>query len=55
MLSLDEITFCVMARAEINEAGRHIAAGIGLARPRDLSLLKNPFWFQKRLAGEDHD
>ena len=35
MLSPGEITFCVMARAETNEAGRHIAAGIGFARPRD--------------------
>jgi arginine decarboxylase len=35
MLSPGEITFCVMARAETNEAGRHIAAGIGLARPKD--------------------
>jgi arginine decarboxylase len=30
-----EITFCVMARAETNEAGRRIAAAIGLARPAD--------------------
>jgi arginine decarboxylase len=30
-----EITFCVMARAETNEFGRCIAAGIGLARPTD--------------------
>jgi arginine decarboxylase len=35
MLSPGEITFCVMARAETNEAGRHISAGIGLARPKD--------------------
>jgi arginine decarboxylase len=35
MLSPGEITYCVMARAETNEAGRHIAAGIGLARPKD--------------------
>ena len=35
MLSPGEITFCVMARTETNEAGRRIAAGIGLARPRD--------------------
>jgi arginine decarboxylase len=34
-LSPGEITFCVMARAETNELGRHIAAGIGLARPTD--------------------
>jgi len=35
MLSPGEITFCVMARAETDEAGRHIAAGIGLARPKN--------------------
>ena len=35
MLSPGEITFCVMARAETDEPGRNIAAGIGLARPRD--------------------
>src|ERR1700733_6077682 len=35
MLSSGEITFCVMARSETNEAGRRIAAGIGLARPKD--------------------
>jgi arginine decarboxylase len=34
-LSPGEITFCVMARAETNEPGRLIAAGIGLARPKD--------------------
>ena len=34
-LSPGEITFCVMARAETNEAGRRIAAAIGLARPKD--------------------
>ncbi len=32
-LSPGEITFCVMARAETNEPGRWINAGIGLARP----------------------
>jgi arginine decarboxylase len=37
-LSPGEITFCVMARAETNEPGRRIAASIGLARPKDLSL-----------------
>ncbi len=37
-LSPGEITFCVMARAETNEPGRLIAAGIGLARPKDPSL-----------------
>lgn len=30
-----EITFSVLARAETNEAGRHIHASIGLARPVD--------------------
>lgn len=34
-LSPGEITFCVMARAETNERGRWIMAGIGLARPTD--------------------
>jgi arginine decarboxylase len=30
-----DITFCVMARVETNEPGRHIHASIGLARPAD--------------------
>ena len=30
-----DITFCVMARAETNEFGRHVYASIGLARPTD--------------------
>ena len=30
-----DITFCVMARSETNEPGRHIHASIGLARPAD--------------------
>jgi len=34
-LNPGEITFCVMARAETNEFGRFISAGIGLARPTD--------------------
>ena len=34
-LSPGEITFCVLARAETNEPGRWIAAGIGLARPKN--------------------
>jgi arginine decarboxylase len=34
-LSPGEITFCVMARAETNEPGRWISAGIGLAWPKD--------------------
>jgi arginine decarboxylase len=34
-LSPDELTFCVLARSETNEPGRRIAAGIGLARPKD--------------------
>ena len=29
------ITFCVMARIETNEPGRHIHASIGLALPAD--------------------
>jgi arginine decarboxylase len=34
-LNPGEITFCVLARAETNEPGRCITAGIGLARPKD--------------------
>ena len=34
-LSPGELTFCVLARSETNEPGRRIAAGIGLARPKD--------------------
>jgi arginine decarboxylase len=34
-LSPGEITFCVMARAETNEPGRWVTAGIGIARPKD--------------------
>ena len=34
-LSPGEITFCVLARAETDEPGRRIMAGIGLARPKD--------------------
>ena len=30
-----DITFCVMARIETNEPGRHIHASVGLARPAD--------------------
>jgi arginine decarboxylase len=33
-----EITFCVMARAETDEPGRHINASIGLARPADPTM-----------------
>jgi arginine decarboxylase len=33
-LSPGEVTFCVLARAETNELGRRISAGIGLARPK---------------------
>jgi arginine decarboxylase len=36
-LSPGEVTFCVMARAETNEPGRRINAGIGLARPTNSS------------------
>jgi arginine decarboxylase len=35
LLKPGDITFCVMARAETNEAGRHVHANIGLARPAD--------------------
>lgn len=30
-----DITFCVMARSETNEFGRHVYASLGLARPAD--------------------
>ena len=33
-----EVTFCVMARAEINEPGRLVLASIGLARPADPAM-----------------
>lgn len=33
-----EITFCVLARIETDEAGRRISASIGLARPVDPSM-----------------
>lgn len=33
-----EITFCILARAETNEAGRRISASVGLARPADPTL-----------------
>jgi len=37
-LKAGEITFCVLARAETNEPGRHIHASIGLARPTDSQM-----------------
>lgn len=33
-----DITFCVMARAETNELGRHVHASIGLATPSDPAM-----------------
>jgi arginine decarboxylase len=30
-----DITFCVLARSETNEFGRHVYASLGLARPAD--------------------
>ncbi len=38
-----EITFCVMARAETNEAGRRTSASIGVARPTDPGCSWGPF------------
>ncbi len=35
MLKPGDITFCIMARAETDEPGRHVHASIGLARPAD--------------------
>jgi arginine decarboxylase len=37
-ISPGEITHCVMARKETNEPGRHIAASIGVAIPRNPEL-----------------
>jgi arginine decarboxylase len=47
-LSPGEITFCVLARAETNELGRRIAAGIGLARPKSpthYGYISEHHWF----------
>jgi len=38
LLRPGDITFCVMARAETNEYGRHVYASIGLARPADPAM-----------------
>lgn len=35
LLKTGDITFCVLARSETNELGRHIHASIGLAQPAD--------------------
>jgi arginine decarboxylase len=35
LLRPGDITFCVLARSETNEFGRHIYASLGLARPAD--------------------
>lgn len=35
LLRPGDITFCVLARSETNEFGRHVYASIGLARPAD--------------------
>jgi len=35
LLKPGDITFCVMARSETNEYGRHIYASVGLATPAD--------------------
>ncbi len=37
-LNPGDITFCVMARAETNEPGRHVHANIGLAKPADAEM-----------------
>lgn len=33
-----DITFCVMARSETNELGRHLYASLGLAKPSDSEM-----------------
>jgi arginine decarboxylase len=35
LLRPGDITFCVLARSETNEFGRHLYASLGLARPAD--------------------
>jgi len=35
LLRPGDITFCVLARSETNEFGRHLHASLGLARPAD--------------------
>ena len=35
LLRPGDITFCVLARSETNEFGRHVYASLGLARPAD--------------------
>lgn len=35
LLRPGDITFCVMARSETNEFGRHVYASLGLAKPAD--------------------
>jgi arginine decarboxylase len=35
LLKPGDITFCVLARSETNEFGRHVYASLGLARPAD--------------------
>lgn len=38
LLRPGDITFCVMARADTDEFGRHVYASIGLARPADPNM-----------------
>src|SRR5262249_11393625 len=38
LLKLGDITFCVMARSETNEFGRHVYASLGLATPSDSNM-----------------
>ncbi len=38
LLKPGDITFCVLARSESNESGRHLYASLGLARPADANM-----------------
>src|SRR5271165_4219861 len=38
LLKPGDITFCVLARAETNEFGRHVYASLGLAKPADSDM-----------------
>jgi arginine decarboxylase len=57
LLRPGDITFCVMARSETNEFGRHIYASLGLARPADPDMYgyiseQHGFGMSAEAAGE---
>ena len=57
LLKPGDITFCVLARSETNEFGRHIYASLGLARPADPAMYgyiseQHGFGMSAEAAGE---